>query len=73
MVDCRGELSVGRMVKHGSEDRLAGVLLVEWGITKKACPTSAGKIMTPLMPTLHHHGMDCRGGIVDGKNGEAWQ
>ena len=61
------------MVKHGSEGRLAGVLFKAVGTTKKACLTPASTIMTPLVPTLHHHGMDCRGGVVDGKNGEAWQ
>ena len=54
------------------------MLLVEWGITKKACPTSAGKIMTPLMPTLHHHGMDCRvelsmGRLVTHSSEGGWQ
>ena len=46
-----GELSVGRMVKHGSEGRLAGVLFESVCTTKKACLTPASRIMTP--PAAH--------------------
>ena len=47
-----GELSVGRMVKHGSEGGPAGVLLVWLCTTKKACLTPVSTIMTPLAAHL---------------------